>query len=1008
MVQDPLVVAQIMQVVADPADAPPAGPPQETTAVAVDGGMSEIRQGGTNGKSGANGSTSSTNATGGNGTTGSVSTPGAKPKVASSGGSGGSNPLPGRTDGIFGRIYGASDRMDKDAGRGMFNGTAGVIQSEAGNHMHAGALAGDGFFSEDLEGEGTWAKGQLDGAAGVGMRGGGHITGFDAGNQWARGGEASIGAGWDAKAGAGGKAGVKTVTEDDQGQNAEAAAEVGGFGGAAFDAGVEGWAKGTQVGVTGAAKGSLGVNANGKASAAASGGPAVGSVDPTTGKRKNIAQAEAEASGDVFVGAEGHGQGEAWAGLGGAGAAGEVGVSIGAHAQGAAKGGARLDLGGWTLAGIEAGANVDGFLGARAGAEGSATAGVWDGVSARGSAGAEIGLKGTVGANAKGTLLGTSVGGNVGLMGQVAGEAAAEGQIGMGAGRLGAAGEAEAFAGARMKASLGGSAGLLGVDVISGNLEATLSAGAGGGAGGGIFIRDGVLTISAEFLACAGVGAGLEGNVSIDLLSPFKMILGMLNANGVVNADPNQWIPEIVGYSTGALDFAERAGSGMKKADEPPPPEFKCGSPPSAAKQATAKGHEAQAVAPGKPSALMTETLPELMAELEETAVAEPAGRPAGLALDTPLDIEGASTSQPDTLGELQRTVLGAGGKMNPRTGAIDMLGATADPAALMGDLPGVVGKKHDQALGQAMSTLEQAGGLAQEAAVETHGGLQDAMEQLKLELSNPIDLFKNVLQGALSAIGSLVSQGINSAGQLIGSIAAAAGQTIASVGQLLGQLVRALFGSITSIFTGYQGHSTDLASAFMQATDGITGSIQGIKVGQILDAKSMLTNALVGVAASFSDRADGAFQAAQEKSLKAEELVRGVQNKQLDLGVGKGKFAVDRDAVQDFKGLTSTIGQMTGGTGQVEQEVAGAGPELGATADEAATSADASGRSADQQMHQTFDGPKSNKDGQVAAQKAAADKRMAEFKADPVGTSIKEIAKAGWEWVKSLFQGKK
>jgi hypothetical protein len=84
----------------------------------------------------------------------------------------------------------------------------------------------------------------------------------------------------------------------------------------------------------------------------------------------------------------------------------------------------------------------------------------------------------------------------------------------------------------------------------------------------------------------------------------------------------------------------------------------------------------------------------------------------------------------------------------------------------------------------------------------------------------------------------------------------------------------------------------------------------------------------------------------------------------------------------------------MTGAADESEGELSAAGPEIAATADEAAATTDDSAREANSGMHDTFDGPKANKDQEVAGEKAKADKRMAEFKADPVGTSIKTIAK--------------
>ncbi len=1011
--EDPLTIASMMMAQAGPAASPMGGEPppaggdaptaeEATTAVAVDGGRSDLSFSGAKGALGAAKSSVGTlakAAAGGVKSAAGVTARGVGAVAGSSVKNGavsavdGTNPTPDRSGGTLGRVYDAWQGKKDSAG---FSGNATVLGDQS--QVFAGAKDGDGFFGElddpNLQGSGSYTGATGDGAAGAGARGGAYHTGFGPENIWGRGGEAGAGAAIEGKAGVGGSAAARAKIDSTYG-GASADAKVGSFLGASGDAGAEGWVKGTQVGVNAHGTGSLGVDASGAASASASGGPRIGSVDPETGLRRHMFQAGGSVSGESFVGATGSATGEAWAGLGGAGAAADVSASLGGRVSGSAAGGAKIDIGGFTPAGIDASVEGEGFLGVKGAASGRVTAGL-EGVHAQGAANASAVLSGQVGGSVTGSFLGGHGGINGGVTGAVAATAGADGQIGAGLGRLGAAGSVEAFAGARAKGNVGAAAGFLGVDVVSGNIEGAVQAGAGGSIGAGIFMKDGVLTISGGAGASVGVGASVSGSISVDFFSPFKMFLKMLAANGVVSADPNQWIPDIVGWSTGALKFEERAGSGMVEEKDPrvvPLPGAPAG---TASKLAVASTQDAR-------SALAVETATPMP---DDNVAVEAA--PTSSGPDTLLELPGVSPADATTLGDLQQIVQAAGGKMDMRSGSIDMSATRANPADLVGELPGVMGAKHDKAVAEAMNTLGAATDLAQEAASDAQGGIQGLISQLAVEFSNPVDLFKNVLQGALAAVQTMVANGVASAGQLVSSLVEAAGQTIATVGKLLAALVKALFGQLTDLFSGYNGHSNDMANAFMTASDEMKSNIEGIKVGQIFNAKSALMEGLMGVAASFSNRADGLFQAAQDKSRKAEDMVRGVQNKPIDLGVGTGKFVVDPKASSQFKDVTNVLGNMTGAASETADEVGAAGPDMGGEADDVAASADQAASQGGSEMRGTFDGPKSKNDRDVATKKAESDKRMAEFKADPVGTTIKEVGKAIWSFVTGIFKPKK
>jgi hypothetical protein len=239
------------------------------------------------------------------------------------------------------------------------------------------------------------------------------------------------------------------------------------------------------------------------------------------------------------------------------GAGGSAEVKVGAEASGSAEGSASIGFGGFEAVGVSGSASGEAHHTTGAKAQGEVTAGL-DGVKAAGDIGASssVGASGEIAGSA--TVLGASVGGHLSGGAEVVGTVNAGGEIGAGMGTLGASGSAEAFLGA--KASVGGgiTSGLLGVDIFSTNLEASGAAGFGGGVGATLYVKDGVLIVGGEALASLGIGGGLEAEVRIDLLAPFRMAAKMLEANGVMSSDLNQLVPTIIGYSTGALDIRER------------------------------------------------------------------------------------------------------------------------------------------------------------------------------------------------------------------------------------------------------------------------------------------------------------------------------------------------------------------------------------------------------------------------------------------------------------------
>jgi len=151
---------------------------------------------------------------------------------------------------------------------------------------------------------------------------------------------------------------------------------------------------------------------------------------------------------------------------------------------------------------------------------------------------------------------------NVGVSGsaRVFAEAGIGGKAGISKDFIGVQGEAGAFAGAEAKADVHGTLG-----PASGKVEASALAGAGIGAKGGIYYKDGKVHISGQLWACYGYGAKIGGEVEIDLKQAVE--LGIVAAKKAY-----QWMDEDgdgkITLNDGATKVSKGAQNAANKVDK--------------------------------------------------------------------------------------------------------------------------------------------------------------------------------------------------------------------------------------------------------------------------------------------------------------------------------------------------------------------------------------------------------------------------------------------------------
>jgi hypothetical protein len=349
--------------------------------------------------------------------------------------------------------------------------------------------------------------------------------------------------------------------------------------------------------------------------------------------------------------------------------------------------------------------------------------------------------------------------------------------------------------------------------------------------------------------------------------------------------------------------------------------------------------------------------------------------------------------------------VSAAGGQFDPKSGAIDMTAAAADPTALLGKLPGEMGVRHDQAVGGAAVEMQQAGRMAQEAGASAHAGIQGLIQGLIQDLSNPAKLFGFAVKAAMAVVKDLIKQGVGRIKDFTAQLTARVAGALSSIGAMIGALVQSLVGPLMGRFTAIDADRASTEQAGDQAAGSAVGQAAQAAGTQLSGAKGALLSALMSIAAAFSGRAGDTFGKAQKKAQAASKKVAAVQSRPMDLGVGTGTFEVDPAKQAEFDGVTGAIAQMSGGADQLASDVSStAGQPLAKAADHGKGAAKKDARKAADGATDALDAASQKQAKQVAKKRSEAEARAAAFKKDPIGSTVKAVGDA----LKGLFKKKK
>lgn len=685
------------------------------------------------------------------------------------------------------------------------------------------------------------------------------------------------------------------------------------------------WLEGGKMGVGGSFDAWVGSKASAEASAKGGAGPAIGAIDPLTGERRGIAEGNASAGVEAFSGARVHGAGEAYVEGLSVGAAGKVGAELVDRVSGNASAGGSVDVGGYTLAGAQG--SVDAQAEKRVGgdASGEVKLGLGTGGYARGAASAEA--MGRVAGKAEGqtTLLGVHQRVGVGGSAEAGAAAGAQGALAFGPGSVGASGTVDAFAGARATVSGSNTTGFLGVDVFSSQISATAAAGVGGSAGGGIMIKDGILTINAELLLAAGVGGGVSGSFSVDFLSPFKMILRLLEVNGIISANPDAWISDIIGIAMGG-----------------------------------GEAYKDRIV--GKPGGDYDEKV-ESTKTVVGTKVTEASKKKSDEEKDTS---EGSNTAESSSASSF--AALGGTGR------------SQSTSLAAMGRAP-VSAKTDGKSMSEDVATakLGQAHGQAAEAAEMTKGAIVTAMESLKSGMANPVQVIRAILAGAAQAVRSMVGQGIQMAGALVKSVAGLAKSALSSFANIIARIVEAVLSLKKPDFSGgYAQQSGQMDTNFADALSRTRGDMDKMRDARLAGMKDAIQGALLAVATGFMQTTKGGAKPAQEKAKSAKRLVDEVAGASVvkdDGTVAKPNAKAKEDVGQ----VVDLLGQMDGAGQQSGAAIKGGAGGLASMGEKAGKGLGGKEKTElTQGMNKTYKVPKSKSDQAVASKQKEAEDKVA------------------------------
>lgn len=703
-----------------------------------------------------------------------------------------------------------------------------------------------------------------------------------------------------------------TRGKGETGYNAQAfLADAGASAGAKAQGGD--WAKGDTLGVHAQAKArAAAAGTSASANAAANGGPKVGAIDPITGERKGMLNAEAGIDADVRLLEVGAAT-DAQASVQGTRAQASIDASADAtiaRATGGVNGDAGVEVGGFKLAGAKGGASGTMAATARGSASAGAEVGL-SGVKAKVAGDVAAALEAEGELHGQATLLGIDA--KAGAQGRAMAGAEASGELAGGLnlakGDAFAKAEGEAFVGAKAEGSVEGGIGLGDMDLLTMSLHGTVQAGAGIS---GKFLAgmvDGAFEMFAQASAAVGVGAGGGMGLNVGVFVPVKYALQLLNDNGVVSNDPDDWIPQMVELGkTGKVLRSQQQGiDGFGEADTGAPSAAPTPSAPSAQPD-TSQGGPAGG----------------LGADLSKPSFRDPAStsavRPAATGVGAAGDLS-AGLAAPDLTamppehepsrhyaeprgeaasvgGHLDDPMSIAGAEMFSRPEAFD-LEEVEDLASGEDDFGGLtreIGKARD-ALSTEMAPLEDLEGRWLEGFNTEAASLVDTV-------TKPIQKLWGLIDTAIGGIAALLSGdlgGVVKAGQ---DLIEGAGEIITGAWALLEQAFTDPIGAINSFFAKFDGLRAGAEAIFgglLSGMSSMTAFFEG-EIGPARALSGMIRGMAEGVIDVLVDHGHDAAEDVRSVGDKADEVLENPVDRDALPGVeleldDEARSAIDEDA---------------------------------------------------------------------------------------------------------------
>jgi len=139
--------------------------------------------------------------------------------------------------------------------------------------------------------------------------------------------------------------------------------------------------------------------------------------------------------------------------------------------------------------------------------------------------------------------------------GVAAADAIVSGEVGLGAGNVGAAFEVGAFAGAKALVEVWQAFGMAGLDLTEAHILGSVSAGAGAGLGVTLRMYEGLAQAMVGVELCPGVGGEIAADLALDLAFVPRVVFAKLDEFEVLENDPQAWVLAMFGADD--VTFAE-------------------------------------------------------------------------------------------------------------------------------------------------------------------------------------------------------------------------------------------------------------------------------------------------------------------------------------------------------------------------------------------------------------------------------------------------------------------